>query len=74
MSVFVKAKWVVWIQHLGSRTWHDVTRSEYFDVVHKELCKYVRDNHTTVKFYILVSPWSPDTLPSDFPEPTEMRG
>lgn len=70
----MKMKWVAWVQHLGSRTWHDVASSEYFDVVYKSLVQYVRTNQASVKFHILMSHWSPVTLPNDFPAPTQMNG
>jgi len=70
----MKMKWIAWVQHMGSRTWHNVASSEYFDKAYQALTQYVSANHVTVKFHIIASHWSPDSLPSDFPEPMELRG
>ena len=67
-------KWVAWIQHHGSRQWHDVRASEDFEVVYNALLKYVRENNLIVRFYILMSNTTPDALPSDAPGPMELRG
>lgn len=67
-------KWVAWIQHLASKSWHEVARSEDFTRVYNDLLHYVRKNGVTVKFYILMSSAMPDALPSDFPPPTVLKG
>lgn len=67
-------KWVGWIQHLASKNWHEISRSEDFTRVYNDLCHYVRANGATVKIYILMSNAMPDALPSDYPPPTELRG
>jgi len=67
-------KWVVWIQHLGSRSWHEIARSDDFEMCYRALTIYVRDNNAIVKFHILLSNTSPDALPADYPPPLELRG
>lgn len=67
-------QWVVWVQHLGSRPWHEVTRSLDFETCYRALEKYVRDNQAIVKFYILLSNTTPAMLPSDYPPAMELRG
>jgi hypothetical protein len=70
----MKVEWIAWVKHLASSRWHQVAHSEDFPVVYDELLRYVRQNKVVVKFHILMTGADPSNLPSDFPEPAELRG